>query len=156
MSMRTQEELNQIWNGILEGKYGSAPRDIAPRRVPAEEGRDIMSIRNPAGTEVDVYERKRGGDWEVVPYVGQVLWPVVKRALENPKFKWRTVDGVVEETGLDQVIVSASIAAQTGAVIKSSIPDKHGRDLFTTRKHYHEKSSLLERLEAAITNKVQK
>lgn len=154
MSTRTQAELNTIWDSIVAGKYGSDPMAIAPRRVSAEAGTDIMSIPNASGTDVDVYERKDGGTWEEIPYVGQV-WPNVKSALQNPAFKWRTLEGIVKETGLDAATIGAILATNEGEIIKSSIPDQKGNNLFTTREHYREKSSILERLQNAITNKVQ-
>jgi len=155
MSTRTQAELNTIWDSIVAGKYGSDPMVIAPKKISAEAGTDIMSIPNASGTDVDVYERKDGSAWDEIPYVGQI-WPNVKSALESPEFKWRTLEGIVKETGLDAAMVGASLATNEDAIIKSSIPDEKGNDLFTTRGHYREKSSILDRLENAITNKVRK
>lgn len=155
MSTRTQDELNAIWSAIIDGKYNSDPMVIAPRRISAEAGTDIMSIPNADGTDADAYERKDGGTWEEIPYLNQ-SWPVVLSALENPKFKWRTLEGIVKDTGLDVSTVTANISSNAQVIIKSSIPDPKGNDLFTTREHYREKSSIFERLQSAITNKVEK
>lgn len=155
MSTHSQEELNDIWSAILAGKYGSDPLVIAPRRIAAEEGTDIMSIPNANGTDVFVYERKHGGEWREVTYQWPE-WPTVQTVLESQKYKWRTIEGIVKETGLDAVTVVGNLSANDSVVIKSSIPDKEGRNLFTTRDHYREKSTLWERLESAITNKAQK
>ncbi len=82
-------------------------------------------------------------------------WEKVRRALENPRYKWRTVEGIARETGHDFITVVSSLTAHADQILKSSIPAKDGRDLFTTREHYRAKSTLWERLESAITNKVQ-
>ncbi|WP_124706406.1 hypothetical protein [Sulfuriferula multivorans] len=155
MTTHTQEQLNDIWSAILAGKYGNDPLAIAPRRIAAEPGTEIMSIPNATGTDVFVYERKSGEQWREVTY-SWPEWPTVQTALESPRFKWRTIEGIAKETKLDAVTVVGSLSANASVVIKSTIPDQEGRDLFTTKDHYREKSSLWERLESAITNKVQK
>lgn len=155
MSKRTQQQLESIWQAIISGKYGSDPMVVVPRRVISEPGTDIMSIPNATGTHVDVYERKGGTAWQEVPYVGQ-HWPEVQSALENPKFKWRTLEGLVLETGLDANTISANVAHHMDTVVRSSVSDPNGNALFTTRDHYREKSSLFERLRNSITNKVEK
>ena len=155
MTTHSQEELNEIWNSILDGKYGTDPLVIAPRRIAAETGTEIMSIPNATGTDVFVYERNSGEQWRGVTYKWPD-WPTVQSALESPKFKWRTIEGIVKETKLDAVTVTGNMSANAALIIKSTIPDKDGRVLFTTKDHYREKSSLWERLESAITNKVQK
>jgi hypothetical protein len=152
---RTQPELNAIWAKINQGQFDPDPMVIAPRRIPAEDGTDIMSIPNATGTSRDVYQRKVNTPWEEIQYVGEGEWSKVKAALENPDFKWRTVVGVVKETGLDVVTVSANLAQNVDTVVSSTIPDPLGSALFTTRRHYREKSSLLDRLKSAIINKVQ-
>jgi hypothetical protein len=155
VTAHSQDELNKIWEAIVTGKYGNAPLIIAPRKIPAESGTDIMSIPNTAGTDVFVYERKNGGEWRKVTYEWRE-WPKVQTALENEKYKWRTIEGIVKETGLDAVTVVGSLSANASVVIKSTISDKDGRDLFTTKEHYREKSSLWERFQSVLTNKVEK
>jgi hypothetical protein len=95
MTTHTQEQLNDIWSAILAGKYGNDPLAIVPRRIAAEPGTEIMSIPNATGTDVFVYERKSGEQWREVTY-SWPEWPTVQMALESPRFKWRTIEGIAK------------------------------------------------------------
>lgn len=64
----TQTELDEIWKNIGSGKYGDAT--YHPERIPAEDGKDIMSIPNSDATARTVYERKENGLWKEVPFIG--------------------------------------------------------------------------------------
>lgn len=154
MTVHSQDELNRIWEAVVAGKYGNDPLVIAPRRIPAESGIDLLSIPNASRTDVFVYERKDGCEWQEVTYEWRE-WPKVQSALESEKYKWRTVEGIVKETGLDAVTVVGSLSANASTVMKSTISDRAGRDLFTTKEHYREKSSLWERFQSVLTNKVE-
>jgi hypothetical protein len=81
-------------------------------------------------------------------------WTQLKTALENPKYEWRTVRGLIRETGLDESELLAEMKAHEGQIIRSSIPNKRGEDLFTTRDHYRKKASIWERLNSSIQMKV--
>jgi len=83
-------------------------------------------------------------------------WENIRRALENPQYKWRTVEGIAKETGYPTITIVGSLSANSDQVIKSTIPSTHGYGLFTTRDHYREMSTIWDRFESAITNKVQK
>jgi len=82
-------------------------------------------------------------------------WEIIAGTLANPKYKWRTIDGIVKETGLDHVTVVSSMSAHEDLIIKSSIPSGDGKDLFTTREHYRKKRSPWQAIASAITNKVE-
>ena len=70
----------------------------------------------------------------------------VLAALANPKFEWRTVDGVSRDTQLSPDRVLQVIEAMPDLVIRSRSPDAQGRALYTTREHYKETHSSLSRL----------
>jgi len=57
-------------------------------------------------------------------------------ALENPNYDWRTIEGVSKETHLSLKEVQEILRKLGRQVIQSSIPDKRGRPLYTTREHY--------------------
>ena len=82
-------------------------------------------------------------------------WEIIAGTLANPKYKWRTIDGVVKDTGLDRVTVVNSMTAHEDLIIKSSIPAKDGNELYTTRDHYRQKRTPWEAIASAITNKVE-
>src|SRR5438270_4654845 len=63
----------------------------------------------------------------------------VKDALEAPDYNWRTVEGIAQDTGLDPATVKDAFKDLSSSLIRSSIPDKLGRPLYTTRDHYKKK-----------------
>jgi hypothetical protein len=78
---------------------------------------------------------------DVTPEVRRVI-----TALENAEYDWRTVQGIVKETGLSESRVRAILTEYPDLIMQSSIPDKDGRPLFTTRAHYRQTHGAFERL----------
>ena len=78
---------------------------------------------------------------------------IVRAALENPKYKWRTVNGVAKEAGVDETTARRVIAELGEQVVRSSIPSTTGEDLYTTRRHYRESESFLVRMGAILRNR---
>jgi hypothetical protein len=81
---------------------------------------------------------------QVVTSVSQYL--SVIKSLENPKYKWRTVEGVSKESGLSKDLASFIIEHLPNVVIQSRVPDKKGRKLYATRKHYQKSNNGITRL----------
>ena len=79
---------------------------------------------------------------------------IVVSALEDPNYEWRTVEGVSEQTGLSASNVRQVLEELNGEIIRSSIPDESGRNLYTTRKHYRETQGLGTRILSALSDKV--
>jgi hypothetical protein len=79
---------------------------------------------------------------------------IVVSALEDPNYEWRTVEGVAEQTGLSVPNVRQVLEELNGEIIRSSIPDESGRNLYTTRKHYRETQGLGTRILSALSDKV--
>jgi hypothetical protein len=81
---------------------------------------------------------------------------VVVRALENPKWDWRTVDGISEETGIDRnkVAIILTFLPNLVDVVQSSLPDKLGRALYTTRKHYNSRRNLANRILSTFSDRI--
>lgn len=80
----------------------------------------------------------------------------VVKALENPKWDWRTIDGVSEETGIDphQVALILAFLPNVVDIVQSSVPDKRGRALFTTRNHYNQRQNLANRILSAFSDRI--
>ncbi len=74
-------------------------------------------------------------------------------ALENPSYQWRTVKGLSAETGLDEALILSIINVSGDEVVKSSVAGKNGESLFSSRKTYRDKASVLDRFTSALTNK---
>lgn len=68
---------------------------------------------------------------------------LVLKALEDPNWDWRTVEGVAHSTGLPEERVQ-EVITKSAAVIRSSVPDERGRPLYTTRRHYRERRSFFD------------
>lgn len=89
-------------------------------------------------------------------------WEDVKKALENKKYKWRTVRGVAKELDTTDIRILELIKQRANEVIKSSIPAETGEDLYTTRVHYRKNessyakliSSLIQSVSASATSSV--
>lgn len=81
-------------------------------------------------------------------------WELIIRALENPKYKWRTIGGISKETALTPDVIKNELQKHPDLIIKSSIQSINGEDLYTTRAHYRKNSSIVERLNNSIINKV--
>jgi hypothetical protein len=78
---------------------------------------------------------------------------VVRLALENKKYKWRTIDGVAQESKLATDEVEEALSELADEIIRSSVPSKDGQALFTTRKHYRNQQNLGARLLSALKNR---
>jgi hypothetical protein len=91
-----------------------------------------------------------------VAYVLDEKGQQVVRALENPKYDWRTIDGISQETGIDphQVGLILAFLPKVVDVVQSSVPDKKGRALFTTRKHLNKTQSFANRILSAFSDRI--
>lgn len=79
----------------------------------------------------------------------------VIRALENPRYRWRTIDGVARELKIPEKNVQRAIhdLRTTGKVVKSSALSDKGEELFTTREHFKNSAPLGARFIAALRNR---
>ena len=75
-------------------------------------------------------------------------------ALEDDRYVWRTVDGIVKDTGLPRTTVENALQwdDEVDAIV-ASYPDNEGRTLYTTRKHYQKKRTFGWRVLGAIAGK---
>jgi hypothetical protein len=73
--------------------------------------------------------------------------------LENPKWDWRTIDGIAEEIGISPQRVASILALLPNVVdiVQSAVPDKRGRLLFTTRNHYFKRQNIANRILSAFS-----
>jgi len=80
----------------------------------------------------------------------------VLRALNNPQYDWRTVDGIAKEAGLEVAEVMSilrQLAAQN-LVVKSALPSKEGLELYTSRAKFHERASIADKLLGSLMNRI--
>jgi hypothetical protein len=81
--------------------------------------------------------------------------PELITALEDKRHKWRTVRGLSKELGVPELEIEDRLRRLINQeiVITSSVPDRDGNTLYTTRKHFKENSSVLQKLSAALRNR---
>lgn len=79
---------------------------------------------------------------------------LILSALEDNRYKWRTPEGIASQAGVSEDEVLRFITSNTGIVVQSSVPSKNGSPLFTTREHFHEKSSSLDKLIGAFKGRI--
>ena len=83
-----------------------------------------------------------------------LAWNQVIAALENNKYKWRTIRGLAKELKAEESEVLRVLNEHIGDIIKSSIPAATGEDLFTTRRHYRHTASTFDKITSSVTTSV--
>ena len=80
---------------------------------------------------------------------------LILTALNDKRYNWRTLDGLVHDTGLPAPVVMYHLKTTLAdKVIRSSERDDEGRSLFTLRERYRESRGLLGRLLSALSDQV--
>jgi hypothetical protein len=88
-----------------------------------------------------------------MPYILDEKGRRVVQALENPDYDWRTPEGISQETDIDLHQV-ASILRFLPNVVQSSVPDKFGRALYTTREHYKKRQNIGNRILSLFSDRI--
>ncbi|MDG5814951.1 hypothetical protein QA601_07680 [Chitinispirillales bacterium ANBcel5] len=78
----------------------------------------------------------------------------VLRALENKKYRWRTIQGIAEEECMSAERVECVIHANKEKIVRSSLKSEKGETLYTTRRHYKQNASVCERIVASFKNRI--
>lgn len=78
----------------------------------------------------------------------------VFEALEDERYKWRTLTGVASQTGISTEEILQVLSENGDKIVKSSVPATNGDALFTTREHFHEMSSALEKIAGAFKGRI--
>jgi hypothetical protein len=79
----------------------------------------------------------------------------VVTALENDKYDWRTIDGIVRETNLsfNDVFGVLKKLDGEGRLVQSNIRHS-GKQLFTTRNYYNKSRGLLDNIRSSWADSV--
>jgi len=99
-------------------------------------------------TFIETPERKA----EKARILADPLVAVVKRSLEDPRFTWRTIDGVAQQVGINPGFVDHAIdeLARAEVVYESEYTDPDGNERFTTQQHLWSRTPLLTQLAHAM------
>lgn len=77
----------------------------------------------------------------------------VMAALNETKYKWRTISGISKETGIPPEKVKEILSKNSEVVIQSSALSPRGEALFTTRERHQKETSTWSRIGLAIRNR---
>lgn len=83
-----------------------------------------------------------------------LTWESVKKSLENPKYKWRTIRGVAKQLNCSEKEIFKILAQNENEIIKSSIPAESGEELYTTRSYYKRVTTFFDKTLSAVTGSV--
>ena len=76
----------------------------------------------------------------------------VIQALEDPRYDWRTLEGLVRATGIRENDVLAILNSMRDQIVSATTAD--GRTVFTTRNHYEKTHGFGDKLLSALADKV--
>jgi hypothetical protein len=90
----------------------------------------------------------------VMPQTAQAtdLKTAVLKALEDERYDWRTIKGLVKSTGGNEQEVISILSSSSDQIIRSQ--DADGRSLFTTREHYQKTHGLGDRILSALADRI--
>lgn len=74
-------------------------------------------------------------------------------ALNDKKYKWRTISGLSQATGISPERVKKIISENSGMIIQSSALSPEGDSLFATRSKHSKEASTWERIGSALRNR---
>jgi hypothetical protein len=118
------------WQGVL-GKLQALPTDAKPVTLWYNVDEALFDVTEGI-RKVAELDRKAKEDRINRDKIDRVII-----ALENPKYDWRTIEGVIEETQLPPEEVHKIIRELGSQVVKSKVPDNNGRALYTTKTHFN-------------------
>ncbi len=79
----------------------------------------------------------------------------VLAALANPRYEWRTIEGIAGETHLSPERIANILNTDLrDVVIRASATDKRGRALYTTRTRYKKTRTISSRILSALSDQV--
>lgn len=82
------------------------------------------------------------------------VYPKVRTALENPKYKYRTVSGIAKELKIGQDVVARALRENPGDLVVLYRRGQNGEQLFTTRQHYKNNTSIIERVMGTMMSRI--
>jgi hypothetical protein len=77
----------------------------------------------------------------------------VLKALENPKFRWRTIRGIAKETEISPEIIRTVVTMKSDRVVMASVPNTKGEALFTSRNQRRSQAGTWGRIVSALKNR---
>jgi hypothetical protein len=75
-------------------------------------------------------------------------------ALEDERYEWRSLKGISKQVGVSEEDVLSVIKENADFIVQSSVPSVDGDPLFTTKRHFHAKSSALDKILGAFKGRI--
>lgn len=91
-------------------------------------------------------------DFEVKPVEDKYF--LVKKAAENPNYKFRTFSGVMNEARVSASEVDEVVNSHPNEFVILHRRGASGQKLITTREHYNKNANLKEKLLGVVLNRV--
>lgn len=85
--------------------------------------------------------------------VGEPTPQEIISALEDPKYRGRTIKGIAQELGYEPESVTRVITPLFGDVMRLCSLTQDGRSLYITRRHWRETTPFWSRVMAALRNR---
>jgi hypothetical protein len=76
----------------------------------------------------------------------------VVRALEDSRYDWRTMDGLVRSTGIPETAILTILGSMSDQIVRATTADS--RTVFTTRNHYEKTHGLGDKLLSVLADKI--
>ena len=84
----------------------------------------------------------------------EAIFEKVRKALENDKYKFRTLKGISKDTNIPEQKIEVIIRKNPDEIVIVLRRNQDGERLYTTRRHYKKKSTAVEKLIGALINRV--
>lgn len=78
----------------------------------------------------------------------------VMRALQNPKYRWRTPSGVASESGLTAQRAYEVLIQMTDDVMAANAQAPSGEPLFASRQHFLQQSGVFQNITGGLKNRL--
>ncbi|HEV2656567.1 MAG TPA: toll/interleukin-1 receptor domain-containing protein, partial [Ktedonobacteraceae bacterium] len=126
------------WQGASFGKLQALPTDGKPIKSASWYSSDeaFFNVTEGIRNLIEEFSGRQNAKQVRIVDERQAKINRVLVALENPNYKWRTIEAVSKETSIPLKEAQEIISELGAQVIKSSKPDINGRSLYTTRAHY--------------------
>ncbi|MCE5322248.1 hypothetical protein LLG46_02910 [bacterium] len=95
-----------------------------------------------------------GNDKAYIRIATMTIQRAVLTALENPRYLWRTTEGIAREIDATTKEVSEQLSELKDMLVQPSRLSIDGKMLYTTRAHFRRKAPFLTKLVGALTNRV--
>lgn len=96
--------------------------------------------------------QKRKNSNQGVKVITSADYEKVLAALNDTKYKYRTITGISKSTGLSSEIINKEISEHGEDIVVLSRRNQRRERLYTTRAHYRDTASIKEKILGAFIN----